>query len=62
MVRMKTETDHLCKRGDRVHDSIWNKYLAITNKNIMVRLKTDTEHFCKKGDIVQDILRNKSSV
>ena len=25
MVRLKTETEHLCKRGDRVRDSLWNK-------------------------------------
>ena len=25
MVRLKTETEHLCKRGDRVQDSLWNK-------------------------------------
>ena len=24
MVRLKTETEHLCKRGDRVQDSLWN--------------------------------------
>ena len=25
MVRLKIETEHLCKRGDRVQDIIWNK-------------------------------------
>ena len=25
MVRMKTETEHLCKKGDRVQNSLWNK-------------------------------------
>ena len=25
MVRLKTETENLCKRGDRVQDSLWNK-------------------------------------
>ena len=25
MVRLKTETEHLCKRGDRLHDSLWSK-------------------------------------
>ena len=25
MVRLKTETEHLCKRGDIVQDSLWNK-------------------------------------
>ena len=25
MVRLKTETEQLCKRGDRVQDSLWNK-------------------------------------
>ena len=25
MVRLKTETEHLYKRGDRVQDSLWNK-------------------------------------
>ena len=25
MVRLNTETEHLCKRGDRVQDSVWNK-------------------------------------
>ena len=24
MVRLNTETEHLCKRGDRVQDSLWN--------------------------------------
>ena len=25
MVRLKTETEHLCKKGDIVQDSMWNK-------------------------------------
>ena len=25
MVRLNNETEHFCKRGDRVQDSIWNK-------------------------------------
>ena len=25
MVRLKTETEHLCKRVDRVQDILWNK-------------------------------------
>ena len=25
MVKLKTETEHLCERGDRVQDSLWNK-------------------------------------
>ena len=25
MVRLKTDTENLCKRGDRVHDSLWKK-------------------------------------
>ena len=25
MIGLKTETEHLCKRGDRVQDSLWNK-------------------------------------
>ena len=25
MVRLKNETEHLCKRGDIVQDSLWNK-------------------------------------
>ena len=25
MLRLNTETEHLCKRGDRVQDSLWNK-------------------------------------
>ena len=25
MVRLKTETEHLCKRGEGVKDSLWNK-------------------------------------
>ena len=25
MVGLKTETENLCKRGDRVQDSLWNK-------------------------------------
>ena len=25
MVRLKTETEHLCKRGDRVQNILWNK-------------------------------------
>ena len=25
MVRLKTKTEHLCKRGDREMDSLWNK-------------------------------------
>ena len=24
-VRLNTDTEHLCKRGDRVQDSLWNK-------------------------------------
>ena len=25
IVRLKTETEHLCKRGDIVQDTLWNK-------------------------------------
>ena len=25
MVRLKAETEHLYKRGDRIQDSLWNK-------------------------------------
>ena len=25
VVRLKTETEHLCKRGDKVQDILWNK-------------------------------------
>ena len=25
VLRLKTETEHLCKRGDREMDSLWNK-------------------------------------
>ena len=25
MVRLNTETEHVCKRGDRVKDILWNK-------------------------------------